>query len=193
MRSPSMKSLVRVIPVVALALTLLAGCRSRTDQSEGTVLLSVSDFDELPVQVSVTNGPYQIGQITPQGQISEFDIPTPCDPAGITVGPDHNLWFAEHTGYRVGNVTLQGQVTGFPIIDMASLPESITAGPDGNLWFTATTPIGFAIGRVRVPSFTVDVFQLPSIVLSPAGITAGPDGNIWVSDSVTKSFLIVQP
>jgi len=59
-----MKSIARVLPVVVLALALLAGCRSRTDQSEGTVLLSVSDFDELPLQVSVANGPYQIGQIT---------------------------------------------------------------------------------------------------------------------------------
>jgi hypothetical protein len=59
-----MKSIARVLPVVALALVLLAGCRSRTDRSEGTVLLSVSDFDELPIQVSVTNGPYQIGQVT---------------------------------------------------------------------------------------------------------------------------------
>src|SRR5262245_941601 len=59
-----MKSIARVVPVVALPLVLLAGCRSRTDRSEGTVLLSVSDFDELPIQVSVSSGPYQIGQIT---------------------------------------------------------------------------------------------------------------------------------
>jgi hypothetical protein len=59
-----MKMKARVLPVVALALAAVLGCRSRTDRSEGTVLLSVSDFDKLPVQVSVSSGPYQIGQVT---------------------------------------------------------------------------------------------------------------------------------
>jgi hypothetical protein len=40
-----------------------AGCRSRTDRSEGTVLLSVSDFDGLPVQISTTDGPFSIDQV----------------------------------------------------------------------------------------------------------------------------------
>lgn len=48
--------------MVALALAG-AGCRSRTDRSEGTVLLSVSDFDGLPVQVSTTTGPFSIDQV----------------------------------------------------------------------------------------------------------------------------------
>lgn len=59
-----MKSKARVLPLVVLALAAIVGCRSRTDRSEGTVLLSVSDFDQLPVSVSVAGGPYQIGQIT---------------------------------------------------------------------------------------------------------------------------------
>lgn len=59
-----MKSKARVLPLVVLALAACLGCRSRTDRSEGTVLLSVSDFDELPVSVSASSGPYQIGQVT---------------------------------------------------------------------------------------------------------------------------------
>lgn len=47
---------------VALALAG-AGCRSRTDRSEGTVLLSVSDFDGLPVQISTTAGPFSIDEV----------------------------------------------------------------------------------------------------------------------------------
>jgi hypothetical protein len=57
----------------------LPGCRSRTDRSEGTVLLSVSDFDELPIVISVTGGPTQIGEITltnvtkdPTGSVSDL-------------------------------------------------------------------------------------------------------------------------
>jgi hypothetical protein len=57
----NVKRCLLLLAVVGLA---LPGCRSRTDRSEGTVLLSVSDFDELPIVISVTGGPTQIGQIT---------------------------------------------------------------------------------------------------------------------------------
>src|ERR1044071_415420 len=73
-----MKSKARVLPLAALALAACLGCRSRTDRSEGTVLLSVSDFDELPVQVSASGGPFDIGQITIRN--------VPKDPTGTT-GP----------------------------------------------------------------------------------------------------------
>src|SRR5215208_3603889 len=71
-----MKSKARVLSFVVLALAACLGCRSRTDRSEGSVLLSVSDFDELPVAVSAASGPYQIGQITLRN--------VPKDPSGST-------------------------------------------------------------------------------------------------------------
>lgn len=54
---------------VLFALTVLviaaAGCRSRTDRSEGTVLLSISDFDGLPFAISLNAGdpPFTIEEI----------------------------------------------------------------------------------------------------------------------------------
>lgn len=55
------------------------GCRERTDQREGSVILSVSDFDGLPSTVSVTNGPFIIEEVTvrnipkqPSGQTSDL-------------------------------------------------------------------------------------------------------------------------
>jgi hypothetical protein len=56
-----------VLILIALALVAVgvAGCRSRTDRSEGTVLLSVSDFSGLPVSISLrTGGPFQIDRVT---------------------------------------------------------------------------------------------------------------------------------
>jgi hypothetical protein len=52
--------------LAALSLLVLAGmsCNSRTDRSEGSVLLTVSTFDQVPVTVSVTGGPTQLGSIT---------------------------------------------------------------------------------------------------------------------------------
>ena len=55
------RAILLLLIVPALAVT---SCRERTDRSEGTVLLSVSDFDGLPIQVSVTGGPFQIDQTT---------------------------------------------------------------------------------------------------------------------------------
>ena len=47
---------ILILIVLALVAVGAAGCRSRTDRSEGTVLLSVSDFSGLPVSVSLRTG-----------------------------------------------------------------------------------------------------------------------------------------
>lgn len=75
--------------LVFLLVAALAGCRSETDQSEGTVLLSVTDFDELPARVSVTTGPFSIGQIDIQN--------IPKDPTGTT----SDLMSVEMRSYEV--------------------------------------------------------------------------------------------
>jgi hypothetical protein len=61
-----MKRTVTLLFVAVLVLSL-GSCRSRTDRSEGSVLLSVTDFDGLPLVVSVgAGGPTQIGELTLQ-------------------------------------------------------------------------------------------------------------------------------
>ncbi|MEM7050489.1 MAG: hypothetical protein AAF604_12560 [Acidobacteriota bacterium] len=58
-----------ILFLVLLTLLGLAGCESRTDRSEGGVVLSVSDFDGLPVQAAVNaqaGAPLQLGQVTIQ-------------------------------------------------------------------------------------------------------------------------------
>ena len=59
----------RTVLILLTALVLLAvglaGCRSRTDRSEGTVLLTVSDFNGLPSVVNLGNSTvFSIGDIT---------------------------------------------------------------------------------------------------------------------------------
>jgi hypothetical protein len=59
--------LLLIVPVLAVA-----SCRSRTDRSEGTVLLSVTDFDGLPVVVSVSDPlPASIDRITLRNTVKE--------------------------------------------------------------------------------------------------------------------------
>lgn len=50
-----MKRTVTILFLVVLVVAL-GGCRSRTDRSEGSVLLSISDFDGLPLFVDVSDG-----------------------------------------------------------------------------------------------------------------------------------------
>lgn len=58
-----MKRTFSLLILVVLALAV-ASCNSRTDTSEGSVILSVSDFDGLPSGVSVSGGPTVVGEIT---------------------------------------------------------------------------------------------------------------------------------
>ena len=73
-----MKRTGTLLFLVVLVLAL-GSCRSRTDRSEGSVILSVSAFDGLPQGVSVTAGPTTIGEITisnfakdPNGTVSDL-------------------------------------------------------------------------------------------------------------------------
>jgi hypothetical protein len=67
--------LLLIVPALAVA-----SCRARTDRSEGTVLLSVSDFDGLPFAITLSDQPpFTIGQITirniakdPNGTVSSL-------------------------------------------------------------------------------------------------------------------------
>ena len=74
----NMKRTGTLLFLVVLVLAL-GSCRSRTDRSEGSVILSVSAFDGLPQGVSVTAGPTTIGEVTisnipkdPNGSISDL-------------------------------------------------------------------------------------------------------------------------
>jgi ELWxxDGT repeat protein len=120
----------------------------------------------------------------PSVTINEFAVPSvSASPAGMTVGPDGNLWFTESSG-KIGRMTTTGVLSEFSLPsnapNAAIEPGAITVGPDGNLWFTEDVPgVGAAIGRIT-PTGVVTEFAVPGT--GPAdlrGITAGPDGNIW--------------
>lgn len=67
---------VIALSLVALGLLAFAGCRSRTDRSEGSVILSVTDFNGLPIVVSASSGPFQIEEIVLRN--------VPKEPGGVT-------------------------------------------------------------------------------------------------------------
>ena len=126
--------------------------------------------------------------MTTSGQASIVYAPDPqalVFITGLTVGPDHNLWFTQfsnirtpvgvpgQTIIRIGRLTPSGTLTLFP------LPEStntyagsggIVPGPDGNLWFGTG---GGQIGRVTT-SGQVTMFSLPESSAVVGSMAAGP-------------------
>lgn len=108
--------------------------------------------------------------------VDEYARPEGSEPAGITRGPDGNLWFTEAVGNKIGRITPSGAVTAFPLdyaIGLNVRPVGITVGPDGALWFAMETN---KIGRITT---TGDISWYPTQPGQPHGITAGPDGALW--------------
>jgi len=105
-------------------------------------------------------------------------VPIAGRPAGITTGPDGNVWFTVLVGSRIGRVTSSGTLTEFPL-GANTGPLGITAGPDGNLWFTERD--ANRIGRIT-PAGVITEFALPNAGSQPFGITSGPDGNLWFTE-----------
>lgn len=149
-----------------------------------TALVSVPDGNLWFAGVRYVSGGFTdvLGRVTPQGQVSEFELGTHPDNVGlsdIVVGPDGNLWFTEGGRTKVGRITTAGQVTEFDLPQGAGSVTAITAGSDGNLWFTES---GVSrIGRIT-PSGEVTEFPLAGArEFWGGGIATGPDGALWVT------------
>jgi streptogramin lyase len=110
--------------------------------------------------------------------ITEIALPAGSAPAGITSGPDGNVWFVEERRDRIGRLSPTGILTEFPIAVPGSFARDIVTGPDGNLWFTELTG---RIGRIT-PSGVVTESMIPLRPAEPISIVAGSDGNLWFTD-----------
>jgi virginiamycin B lyase len=84
-----------------------------------------------------------VSRATASGVFTEYAIPLPCIPGGITTGPDGALWFTEFRSEgegvptvfgTIGRVTTSGAFKE-QTVSSARISE-ITTGPDGALWFT---------------------------------------------------------
>jgi streptogramin lyase len=107
-------------------------------------------------------------------------------PAGITAGPDGNVWISKLSS--IARVSPAGQVTEFPIGGDA-IPTSITSGPDAHLWFVDS--IGpFVARRQELRRVSTDgvieqvlFAQNRQGLSAPSSIITGPDGNLWFADN----------
>jgi len=113
-----MKRKVAVFIVLVLALSF-AGCRSRTDKSEGTVIMSISNFNLLPIQVSATTGPFDIPSVT-ISSVAKDPTGTTSSLQTIELRSQEVTYTRRDTGTRVppplvlatfGNIPVGGQTT----------------------------------------------------------------------------------
>jgi len=127
---------------------------------------------------------YHIGSLATDSSIyQEFKIGTRlCNPRGITLGPDNNIWFTEYSKDKIGRVNpTTGIITEFSLAASRE-PYGITKGPDNNIWFTERN--GDKIGRVNLSASPITINEFDIAGSNPCGITAGPatDGNIWFTE-----------
>lgn len=127
-----------------------------------------------------TNGGFTNGVFT------EFPlhpgVNTNSQPAGLTVGPDGNLWFLEFEPNIIGvmdtNGNLLHEYTSSYFSNSTEL-YNITTGPDGAMWFTDFS--NRSIGRIDT-SGNITIIDLPFILCQPMDIITGPDGAMWFSE-----------
>ena len=107
---------------------------------------------------------------------------TITNPAGITRGPDGNLWYTEANPAAggIGRITPSGAIEQFTNgLTSGSSPTGIAAGSDGALWFTESD--SDKIGRITT-SGTITEFNVPTANSFPDQITAGPDDALWFTE-----------
>lgn len=85
----------------------LAGCRERTDRREGTVVLSISDFDGLPLVINASDSIVQAEQITLQN-IAKDPSGTTSDLQSIELRSYEIRFVRRDTGTRVPPPLVQG-------------------------------------------------------------------------------------
>ena len=133
----------------------------------------------------------RIARITPDGDITEWDIPTPdSGPRALAAGPDGNIWFSEFKGGKIGRITPSGEITEFDLPPQTG-PGDITAGADGNMWFLElngrmddTPVVGNKVARITLNG-QVTEFDIPSEGSTPINIAVGPDRNVWYTKNNT--------
>jgi hypothetical protein len=118
----------RIVLWTLIALTVplaLAGCRSRTDRSQGTVLLSVSAFNGLPANISLTTSTsFQITTITLR-DIAKDPTGTTGDLQTIELRSYQITYTRRDTGTRVPPPAVQGIFGEVPIngtFDLLNVP-----------------------------------------------------------------------
>ena len=118
-----------------------------------------------------------MARITQNGDITEWDIPTPnSQPRAIALGRMAISGLACSPPARSVASRPKGIITEFTPPTPDSGPRALAAGADGNIWFSEYKTD--KIGRIT-PKGVITEFPLPRPNSGPGDITMGPDGALW--------------
>ncbi len=136
------------------------------------------------IGILFTNTPVGYGSHT----IYEFPIHatnnanTPCGPAGLTLGPDGNLWFVEAQTNKIGSFNRTTHAVheySVPFMQTNRQYYTIVTGPDNNLWYTDTAAGKICVFRISDQNIAVMSLAANS---QPFDIIVGPDNALWFSE-----------
>ena len=161
--------------------------RVETDGSSVTYAL---DDDSFPTSIAL--GPDgalwftqahedEIGRITVDGEVTQYEIPTKDAFAGdIVAGPDGAMWFSGSSSDKLGRITTDGAITEYEVPGEHGMPGAIVPGPDGALYVAERNDN--VISRVTTDGVFTDEYPLPRENADPLAMAKGVDGALYVSE-----------
>jgi streptogramin lyase len=116
-----------------------------------------------------------LAKIRPNGTITEYSMDTQGSEysasAGLTLGPDGNVWFIDPNSSAIGYITPSGKI----LEEVVNPPNGIATGPDGDLWTT--------VGSKEIDQNATDGTILHRYFVSDApiglSIVRGSDNRMW--------------
>jgi virginiamycin B lyase len=107
--------------------------------------------------------------------------------AGITTGPDGQLWFSESNANKIVRAVVPARpptVANFP-----PLGGGIALGPDGALWFVGGGDELTVdnIGRITTTGGS-SLYPIPTVGFGGGSIVAGSDGALWFTETYNNKI-----
>jgi virginiamycin B lyase len=117
-------------------------------------------------------------RIAPDGEIREFDVPSPVGALGdVVIDGAGAVWFADLHGNTIYRF-VDARFTAFPIPTPAAGLTALAVAPDAAVWFTELR-LG-RLGRLRDGRMTE--FRLPRPDARPFGVAVDAANNVWYTD-----------
>lgn len=151
--------------------------------------ITVTDTDSTTatqtLNVSVPNPAY--------AAITEFSVPTPnSQPAWITPGPNHDLWFTEQATNKIAQITVANDnIQEYPVTTPNAGLLGIVTGPDGNIWFCeyGVSQVGrFIPPNSQNASGQINEWPTLTPASKPSWITTGSDGALWFTEFAARKI-----
>jgi virginiamycin B lyase len=128
----------------------------------------------------------KIGRVSPDGHISEFEIPRPSyGGTAITGGAAGQVLAADPAGF-IDIVSASGVITRIKVPSRQGLPFAIARLPSGEIWLSELTGYyEFSRHLLRFPAGSGTpslALTLPSGLSDVVALAAGRSGTVWLAD-----------